>query len=166
MKTHTPDRIYGIIGAVIGDIVGSRFEPDMYKKKFAKYNFKLLGSNNTVTDDSILTVALADSLMNRIPFNESYWKWGNLYSGAGWGGSFRKWLKGSASVQNTSTGNGCGMRISPVGFYARTLEEALALAEQATIPTHNSEDGIAAAKAIASSIFLARQGKSKEEIKT
>lgn len=159
---ETGERIHGIIGAVIGDIVGSRFE---FAEGAPKYDFKIFGAQNKFTDDSILTVAIADALLNKKSFVDAIWEWAHKYPYAGWGGRFRKWLKGTKDVQLDSIGNGCGMRISPVGFYANTLEETLELAKEATIPTHNSKDGIRGAQAIASCIFLARQKKSKEEIK-
>ena len=159
---QTEERVYGIIGAVIGDIVGSRFE---FKDVFPRYKFKFIGANNKFTDDSILTIAIADALLHNKSFADSIWDWAKKYPYAGWGGGFRRWLKGSKDVQNKSIGNGCGMRISPVGFYANTLEETLEIAKEATIPTHNSMDGIKGAQAIASAVFLARQKKSKEEIK-
>lgn len=158
----TEEHVYGIIGAVIGDIVGSRLE---FTKGFPKYNFKLFGASNKFTDDSILTVAIADAILHKKPFADAIWDWAKSYPYAGWGRGFRIWLKGSKDVQNTSIGNGSGMRISPVGFYASSLEECLELAKKATVPTHNSQDGINGAQAIASAIFLARQKKTKAEIK-
>lgn len=160
--TLSGERVYGIIGAVIGDIVGSRLE---FTKGFPKYTFKLFGANNKFTDDSILTIAIADALLHDKPFADSLWEWARKYPYAGWGARFRKWIKGSKDVQLNSIGNGSGMRISPVGFFADTLEETLEIAKEATIPTHNSQDGIKGAQAIASAIFLARQKKSKAEIK-
>ncbi|MBR5925226.1 MAG: ADP-ribosylglycohydrolase family protein, partial [Bacteroidales bacterium] len=156
------ERVYGIIGAVIGDIVGSGHE---FKKKIPKYSCKLFCADSTFTDDSVLTIAIADALLHEKPFVDSLWEWAHRYPYAGWGKRFRKWLKGSKDVQLSSIGNGCGMRISPVGFYANSLEETLKIAKEATIPTHNSKEGIKGAQAIASSVYLARQRKSKAEIK-
>ena len=156
------NRIYGIIGSIIGDIIGSRHE---FKKEFPKYNFKLFGANNKFTDDTILTAAIADALLHEKQFVDSIWDWAHNYPYGGWGRRFRIWLRGSKNIRLNSSGNGCAMRISPVGFYASTLEETLRLAKEATIPTHNSQEGIKGAQAIASAIFLARQKKSKEEIK-
>ena len=157
-------KIYGIIGAVIGDIVGSRFEfgEDKYPKK---YNFKLFGTENLFTDDTIMTAAIADALLHGKSFRDAMLEWGHHYPNGGWGGNFRLWLKAKDPQPYGSKGNGCGMRISPVGFYGKTLDEVLQLAEEATLPTHNTEDGLNGAKSIASAIFLSRQGKSKAEIK-
>lgn len=156
------NRIYGIIGAVIGDIAGSRFE---FESTFPKKSFKLFGSDSSFTDDSVLTMAVAEALMQHKPYGELFLSWAKRYPAAGFGHSFKKWLKAGGQTQGTSTGDGSGMRIAPVGFYGKTLDEVLRLAEEATIPTHNSIEGIKAAKAIAASIFLARDGKSKAEIK-
>lgn len=163
MKMINDNKIYGIIGAVIGDIAGSRFE---FVKEPPKKSFKLFGADSTFTDDSVLTIAIADALLHHKSFAEALWTWGKKYPSAGFGHSFRGWLKEKDwSIQNNSAGNGSGMRISAVGFCAKSLEEVLKTAEEATVPTHNSMEGIKAAQAIATSIFLARTGKTKAEIK-
>ena len=162
MKKDNNHRIYGIIGSVIGDIAGSRFE---FVKGFPKKSFKLFGADSSMTDDSVLTIAVADALLNNRTYPDVFWEWGKKYPAAGFGRSFKKWLKGDKNVQNTSTGDGSGMRIGPVGFRGKTLDEVLRMAKEATVPTHNSEEGIKAAQAIATSVFLAREGKSKADIK-
>ena len=157
------NKIYGIIGAVIGDIAGSRFE---FVKEPPKKSFKLFGADSTFTDDSVLTIAIADALLHHKSFAEALWTWGKKYPSAGFGHSFRGWLKEKDwSIQNNSAGNGSGMRISAVGFRGKSLDDVMKMAEEATIPTHNSVEGIKAAQAIAASIFLARTGKTKAEIK-
>ena len=160
---QTPDgKIRGIVGAVIGDIVGSRFE---FLKRFAKPDFKLFGSTTRFTDDSIMTVAVADALLHGKDLRSSMLEWGRRYPNGGWGGQFRGWLKSRNPEPYGSAGNGSGMRVSAVGFAAGTLEEALDLARETALPTHGSRDGIAGAQAIAAAIFLARQNKPKAEIK-
>ena len=161
-KTPLDNKVYGIIGAVIGDIVGSRFES---KDGFPKYGFKLFGANNKFTDDTILTIAIADALLHERPFTDAIWEWAHQYPNGKWGGGFRLWLKGSKDVRYNSIGNGSGMRVSPIGFRAESLEEALEMAKESALPTHGSEEGIKGAQAIATSIFLARQKKTKAEIK-
>ena len=163
MKMINDNKIYGIIGAVIGDIAGSRFE---FVKEPPKKSFKLFGADSTFTDDSVLTIAIADALLHHKSFAEALWTWGKKYPSAGFGHSFRGWLKEKDwSIQNNSAGNGSGMRISAVGFRGKSLDDVMKMAEEATIPTHNSVEGIKAAQAIATSIFLARTGKTKAEIK-
>ena len=160
---QTPDgKIRGIIGAVIGDIAGSRLE---FHDGFARYNFKMFCSGTKFTDDSIMTVAIADALMHGKDFQSSMLEWGHRYPNGGWGRNFRKWLKSKSPEPYNSQGNGSGMRVSAVGFAAETLDEALALAKETALPTHGSKDGIAGAQAIAAAIFLARQNKPKDEIK-
>lgn len=162
MKT-TEDNIHGIIGAVIGDIAGSRFES---QDGFPKKSFKLFGANNSFTDDSVLTIAIADAILHQKPYAEALMTWGKKYPGAGYGRSFRGWLQGNDwNARNNSAGNGSGMRIAAVGFHGNSLEEVLKMAKDATVPTHNSKDGIKAAQTVASSIYLAREGKTKDEIK-
>ena len=157
------NRIYGIIGAVIGDIAGSRFET---QDGFPKKNFKMFGANSSFTDDSVLTIAIADAILHHTSYAEALWTWGKKYPGAGYGNSFRGWLQGKDwNVQNSSAGNGSGMRIAAAGFHGSNLNEVLQMAKEATVTTHNSREGINAAQAIATSIFLAREGKSKDEIR-
>lgn len=157
--------VKGIIGAVIGDIVGSRFEFLRAKNEpIPKYK-KLFATTSTFTDDTALTMAIADALLHKREFRDTIWEYGHKYPNAGFGTSFKKWLKGDKSVSNNSIGNGCGMRVSPIGFRAETLDEALELAKESAIISHNSEEGIRGAQSIAAATFLAKQQKPKEEIK-
>jgi len=156
----TCGNIKGIIGAVIGDIIGS-----MYEFKRVPRRVTWFSKSDSVTDDSVLTVAVADSLLHDIPFEQAMRTWGNQYPAAGFGRGFRRWLESPVGTQNHSSANGSAMRISPVGFYAKDLKQALDLAKEATVPTHNSRDGIRSAQATAAAIFLAKEGKSKQEIK-
>ena len=152
--------IKGIIGAVIGDIIGS-----MYEFKNVPSRIKWFSASDSVTDDSVLTIAVADALLHDIPFEQTLRTWGNKYPAAGFGKGFRRWMKTSSGTRNHSSANGSAMRISPVGFYADNLEQVLKLAKEATAPTHDSCDGIRSAQATAAAIFLAKEGKSKQEIK-
>ena len=161
MKQKNDQRIYGIIGAIIGDIVGCRFESK--GSKIPQRPFQLFCANSSFTDDSMMTVAVADALLHGKSFEEAMRMWGKKYPAAGFGGNFKRWLKGEGL--STSAGNGSGMRISPVGFWGKTLDEVLKMAKEATVPSHNSTEGIKAAQAIATSVFLARHGKSKADIK-
>ena len=118
-----------------------------------------------ISDDSVLTVAVADALLHDKPIEQAFRYWGKQYPAAGYGNGFRRWLKSPIGSRNNSSANGCAMRISPVGFYGKSLEQVLELAKKVTIPTHNSQDSIRSAQATAAAIFLAREGKSKQEIK-
>ncbi len=150
-----------VFGAIIGDIVGSIYEFDNIKTK----SFELFSSNSRFTDDTVLTVATIDALLNEIPFVAAYKKWFNKYPNAGYGGSFMEWAKSGGSEPYNSWGNGSAMRVSPVGSYFKTLEEVLAKAKQSAEVTHNHPEGIKGAQAVASSVFFAKTGKAKSEIK-
>ena len=152
-----------IIGAIIGDIVGSRFEK-RYNKSIP-YDFELFTPRNTFTDDTVMTCAIADWLYHRRDLVQCLQEWGRKYPHRGYGGVFRHWIYAEEPKPYGSYGNGSAMRVSPVGFYAQSLEEALDLAKQSAEVTHNHPEGIKGAQAIASAIFLARSGKSKEEIR-
>lgn len=161
MTTETKNRI---IGAVIGDVVGSAFE----FTDNIPHRFKLFRSVCSFTDDTVLTVAIADALLHGRTFADAISDWGSRYTYAGFGGSFREWKKRrkkDPNATNNSKGNGCGMRVSPVGFFADTIEETMELAKESALLTHNSPEGIAGAQAIAVAVFMAKEQRAKEEIK-
>lgn len=150
-----------MLGAIIGDIVGSRFEWNNTQST----DFELFDISSRFTDDTVLTIAVADALVSGKPYRETIYHWGNKYPRAGYGGQFRKWLKSDNPQPYNSWGNGSAMRVSPVGFACSTLAEVLEQAQQSALPSHNHPEGIKGAQAIAASVFLARTGKSKAEIK-
>lgn len=154
-----------MIGSIIGDVVGSFFEVCNTKSK----DFELFSYQNSFTDDSVLTIATADWLLNGGSPATYYADWGNAYPSAGYGGMFLDWLwamdrKGYASPYN-SCGNGSAMRVGPVGWAFETLEETLSAAKTSAECTHNHPEGIKGAQAVAMVIFLARKGTSKDVIK-
>ena len=152
----------GIIGAIIGDIVGSFYE--FYNSKSA--NIALFTPSTTFTDDTVMTIAVADWLLSGVPLQKIMPDWGQEYPNRGYGGMFYEWMFYSEDKKPyNSFGNGAGMRVSPCGYYANSLEETLELAKQSAEVTHNHPEGIKGAQAIASAIFLARQQKSKDEIR-
>ena len=152
----------GIIGAIIGDIVGSFYE--FYNSKSA--NIALFTPSTTFTDDTVMTIAVADWLLSGVPLQKIMPDWGQEYPNRGYGGMFYEWMFYSETKEPyNSFGNGAGMRVSPCGYYANSLEETLELAKQSAEVTHNHPEGIKGAQAIASAIFLARQQKSKDEIR-
>lgn len=153
-----------MLGSVIGDIVGSRFEFNPTKNK----QFKLFTKDSRFTDDTILTTATLDAIVNKKSYGECYYVWGNLFPGGGYGGKFRAWLM-QPSITDIhpydSYGNGSAMRVSPIGYLYNTMEEVLAEATNSAIVTHNHPEGIKGAQSVALCIFLARNGSSKQEIK-
>ena len=161
MSTNCENRI---IGAIIGDVVGSTYE--FVDKIPAK--FKLFRNACSFTDDTVLTVAIADALLHNSTFADAICDWGSRYTYAGFGGSFREWKKRrkkDPGATNNSKGNGCGMRVSPVGFFANSIDEAMSLAKESALLTHNSPEGITGAQAIAVAVFMAKEKTPKEEIK-
>ncbi len=150
-----------MIGAIIGDIVGSRFEKNNVKHK----NFELFTKESRFTDDTVLTIAIADSLLNSRDYESNMQKYGRTYPFAGYGGTFKKWLTGLIRGPYNSWGNGSAMRVSPIGFAYNDERSVLEEAKKSAEITHNHEEGVKGAQAIAMSIFLARNKKSKQEIK-
>ena len=153
----------GIIGAVIGDIAGSSRE----SKPVSRKSFKLFIKGSTITDDTVLTVAVAEWLLNRnsTSIDQSLRKWANIYPHAGYGSSFKRFLKSEEGSSLDSTHNGAVMRVSPVGYLATSIDECLRLAKESAVPSHNSKDAVEAAQATAVAIYMARNGSSKEDIR-
>lgn len=149
-----------MLGAIIGDIIGSVYESGWMKST----DFPLFSSRSTYTDDTVLTVAVAECILNGKDYVTKLKEYGRRYPDAGYGGMFRKWLRDPASNAYNSYGNGSAMRVSPVGFAFDTLQEVLIEARRSAEVTHNHPEGIKGALAIASAIFLARTGKGKKEI--
>lgn len=157
-----------MLGAIIGDIVGSRFEWNNNKSK----QFDLLTYKCSVTDDSIMTLAIAKALLesksdysdlseNAVKYMQNI---GQHYPNCGYGGHFREWIYSDNPKPYNSYGNGAAMRVSACGFVANTLEEVKQLSKAVTEVTHNHPEGIKGAEATAVAIFLARSGKNLLEI--
>lgn len=157
-----------MLGAIIGDIVGSRFEWHNIKTK----EFELLTEYCEPTDDSIMTLAVAAAIMtcegdySELGPNAIRWMQdlGRLYPRAGYGGHFRQWLRQENPAPYNSFGNGAAMRVSPCAYAAKTLEQAKALSRAVTEVTHNHPEGIKGAEATTVAIFMARHGSSIPEI--
>lgn len=165
-------------GAIIGDVVGSVYEFDNIKNE----DFTpIVREDCFFTDDTVLTAAVAmalcqidqngitdDAEMVKV-FENALWRFTITWRGRGYGGHFAAWAHahtdGETVPAYNSCGNGSAMRVSPVAWYAKTLEECEHLAELSALPTHNHPDGIAGAKATAGAIFLALNGATKDEIK-
>jgi len=157
-----------MLGAIIGDIAGSRFEFNNIRSK----DFDLLAKDCYVTDDSIMTLAVAKAIMacngdwqqlgyNAVKYMQEI---GRKYPNCGFGGMFRKWMFSGAPEPYNSFGNGAAMRVSPCGFIARTEEEAILLSQKVTEVTHNHPEGLKGAEAVSVAIFMARNGAAKNEI--
>jgi ADP-ribosylglycohydrolase len=151
-----------MFGAIAGDIIGSVFEFDDRKPE---YNFELFSGKSEFTDDSVLTVALADSILSGENYTKKLKEYFLLYPGRGYGGGFLQWAASSSMLPHNSWGNGSAMRVSPVGWAYNRLDDVLEKAKQSAEVTHNHPEGIKGAQAAAASIFLAREGSSKKEIK-
>ena len=165
-----------MLGAIIGDIVGSRFEFDDHKSK----DFELFGNDGVTdipcefTDDSVMTVAVADALLGReVQEDDEVFKrrlvekmhyHGRKRMNAGYGTLFYRWLRDGSTEPYNSFGNGSAMRVAPVGWAAASLAEAEHLAGLSAAVTHNHPEGIKGAQAVAAAIWMARSGRSKEEI--
>jgi len=172
-----------LIGAIIGDIVGSRFEFNNYRSK----NFELFTDECMVTDDTIMTIAVAKAIMEteklidassgRDRLENNYYSLldkmaikymqeiGRRYPHCGYGGMFFRWVFSNHPQPYNSFGNGAAMRISPVGFYAKSEEEVFRLSEAITGVTHNHVEGLKGAEATAIAVYLASSGKSKDDIR-
>ncbi|MGY3724494.1 type I restriction enzyme M protein [Granulicatella balaenopterae] len=157
-----------MLGAIIGDIAGSIYEFDPIKTK----NFELMADKCFVTDDTIMTLAVAQAILTmndtQDDLSQKAIEWmqylGRKYPDCGYGDYFKQWLKDTNPIPYNSFGNGSAMRVSPCALAADSLEEALDLAEKVTIITHNHPEGLIGAKATVAAIYLAKSGKSLNEI--
>ncbi len=169
-----------MLGAIIGDIAGSRFEFDNYLKK----DFVFFTEDCYPTDDSIMTIAVAKAIMEtdkllgeKARMSGAYRdllaaqavlymrEIGRNYPGCGYGGLFSNWMFSDEPTPYKSFGNGAAMRVSPAGYAARTEREAKALSEAVTSVTHSHREGIRGAEAVSVAVFMARMGYAKEEIR-
>lgn len=159
-------------GAIIGDIIGSRFEFDRGSKS---REFELFTPRCNFTDDTVMTVAVAEALMNagkdsdektiKSELIKSMKMWGQRYPDAGYGGRFIRWVLSEEPKPYGSYGNGSGMRVSSVGWLYDSLERTRVVARWTAEVTHNHPEGIKGAESVAAAIFMARNGASKDEIK-
>ena len=156
-----------MIGAIIGDIVGSRFEFDNIKTK----DFDLFTADCDFTDDTVMTLAIAKAFTRRncADFKkilvQTMHEVGGKYPSCGYGGRFLDWIVDESTKPYNSCGNGSAMRVSAVAWYATSLAEAEELAKISAEVTHNHPEGIKGAQAVAGAIFLAKTGASKDEIR-
>lgn len=151
-----------MLGAIIGDIVGSRFERYNHKSK----DFQLFHESCRMTDDSILTLAVADAFMNNRSYKDAVLEYARENPLAGYGGSFVGWVDSSDHKPYNSWGNGSAMRVSALSWLIDDMDKLMEEAKKSAEITHNHPEGIKGAQAIAAAVLLARQRKAKEEIKS
>ncbi|MFO8054814.1 MAG: ADP-ribosylglycohydrolase family protein, partial [Bacteroidales bacterium] len=150
-----------MLGAITGDVIGSVYEWNNIKTTA----FPLYNEDSFFTDDTVLTIAIADAILRGTDFASSLKKWGRAYPDSGYGGNFMLWLQSGSMAPYNSWGNGSAMRVSPVGFAFNRLQEVLEKAKATAEVTHDHPEGIKGAQATAAAIFLARNGSSKKQIK-
>ena len=148
-----------MIGAIAGDMIGSPYEG--YPTKNKDFHAHV----SAFTDDTVLTVAVADAILGEGDYGESIKRFAQLYPNAGYGGSFRRWMWTWENEPYYSFGNGSAMRVSPVGFAFGTVDDVLLNAKRSAEVTHNHPEGIKGAQATALGIFLALSGETKPSIK-
>ena len=161
-----------MLGAIIGDIVGSRFEFDRGDKS---REFELFTKECEFTDDTVMTIAVAEALMDagrdageqtvKERLVSSMKKWGRKYPGAGYGARFSGWVLSPDPKPYGSYGNGSGMRVSPAGWFYDTIERTREVARWTSEVTHNHPEGVKGAESTAAAIFLARTGATHDEIR-
>ncbi len=151
-----------MIGAIAGDIIGSVYEHHQIKTK----DFPLFDPQCRFTDDTVLTVAIADAILSGRPYVESVREFGRRYPGAGYGIAFIQWLHSDVPRPYNSWGNGSAMRVSPVGFAFSSEDEVLRHSAMTAEISHNHPEGIKGARATALAVFLARTGTGKEQIRS
>lgn len=150
-----------MLGAIAGDIIGSIYEWHNIKTT----DFPLFGQQNCFTDDTVLTVATADCILNNVDYAATYKGYCRRYPGSGYGGSFLAWAASDNMKPYNSWGNGSAMRVSPVGFAYDDLKTVLMEARRSAMVTHDHPEGVKGAQAVAAAIFLARSDADKDSIK-
>ena len=152
-----------MLGAMIGDIAGSKYE---FNNTF-DYDFEMFGGGCDFTDDTICTVAVADAILNGRSYKESLQDWCRRYPSpkGAYGGRFAGWIRSLNPQPYNSFGNGSAMRVSPVAWLFDDLSQVLEEAEKTALPTHNHPEGIKGAKAVAHAIWHFRKSRFSEESK-
>lgn len=151
-----------MLGAIAGDVIGSVYEWDNIKTK----SFPIIPDGCFFTDDTVLTVALADAILSNAAYGPVMKAYVKRYPHAGYGGGFDRWAHSDDSAPYNSWGNGAAMRISPAAYAYGTLDDVLRQARHFTAVTHNHPEGIKGGQATAAAIFLARTGAAKADIRS
>lgn len=150
-----------MLGAIVGDIIGSRFEHAQIKTK----EFELFSRQCMFTDDTVHTVAVADSLLTKTPYQVNFLRYFRNYPNAGYGHRFRRWARSPEPAPYDSFGNGSAMRVSPIAWFYDSLDQVRVEARHSAEVTHNHPEGIKGAQAVASAIYMARNGAGKDSIR-
>lgn len=150
-----------MLGAIVGDIIGSTYEFLGEKR----HDILLFAHGSTFTDDTVLTVAVAESLLTGMDYVDVFKEFSRRHPNRGYGKHYYQWMKSDNRQPYQSWGNGSAMRVSPVAWARDTLEDVLEEAERSAAVTHDHPEGIKGAQAIATAVFLARIGADKPEIK-
>ena len=170
-----------MLGAIIGDLAGTKYEYQEFldsrkaiinlerRKRILEPSTELITKESFISDDSLLTIAIAESIIYKKDYGETLKKYGQKYSEnqeqrenffkSAFSPAFEKWAKSESIKNGTSHGNGAAMRVSPVAYLFNDLETVQDETLKATLPSHDSREAIRGAKSIASAIFLARQKK-------
>ena len=176
-----------MLGAIIGDLAGTKYEYQEFldsrngiinierRRKILNPNTELLTEESFISDDSLLTIAIAEAIIYNRDYEEALKKYGKKYGNKplekegffknAFSPSFIKWANSETNENGTSQGNGAAMRISPIAFLFNDLKTVEEEAKKATIPSHNSSNAIKGAKCLAGVIFLARKKESKDNIR-
>ena len=152
-----------MFGAIIGDIIGSAYEHVDLPIKTTE--FELFTEKSTYTDDTVLTCAIGEAVINQWDYLGALHKYGRNHPGRGYGGRFKRWLFTDPPKAYESYGNDCAMRAVPIGFAYGSIESVMREAERSAMPTHSHPEGIKGAQAVALATFLAGMEYSKDEIR-
>lgn len=151
-----------MMGAVAGDVIGSVYEHSAVKHT----EFPLFQTHSRFTDDSVLTLATAEALLESREYGATYREFGRRYPRAGYGGTFLHWIFDETMGPYGSWGNGSAMRVSPVGWAFDSEADVLEAARASAAVTHDHPEGIRGAQAVALAVFLARSGAGKEQVRS
>lgn len=149
-----------MLGAIAGDMIGSVYEGAPIKHE----DFPLWDPYCRATDDSVLTVAIADAAMGDADYRAALLRWGQRYPHAGYGAGFAQWLRAPHTAAN-SFGNGSAMRVSAIGWLFDTEPAVMEAARQSALPTHDHPEGVRGAQAVALAVFLARSGITRDDLR-
>lgn len=150
-----------MLGAIAGDIIGSVHEFLQEKTM----DFPLFVDHSRFTDDTVLTIAVADCLLTGAPYVDKFQEYTRAYPNRCYGAGFHRWAESGSREPYNSWGNGSAMRVSPVGYAFNDLEDTIHEAKRSAEVTHNHPEGIRGAQATAAAIFLGRQGETKARIR-